>query len=106
MRPPGPSAAPPGRGGGRRGGRGGPPRGWAPGRRAGGPRRRKETIEREGLVTHASIPLVARDQVVGVLNVAADVPREFPEGELQLLSSIGRPIGVAVDNSRPWDQVQ
>ena len=66
----------------------------------------EETRGCEGLVSHASIPLVARDQVVGVLNVAADEPREFPAAELHLLSSIGRQIGVAVDNSRLWDQVQ
>ncbi len=66
----------------------------------------RETMEREGLVAHASVPLVARDQVVGVLNVAADMPRAFPAAELQLLCSIGRQIGVAVDNSRLWDQVQ
>ena len=74
--------------------------------KAGCPRLSEETIDREGLVAHASIPLVARDQVVGVLNVAADVPRAFSEAELQLLCSIGRQIGVAVDNSRLWDQVQ
>jgi signal transduction histidine kinase len=74
--------------------------------RAGCPRLSEETIELEGLVAHASIPLVARDQVVGVLNLAADVPRVFPEAELQLLRSIGRQIGVAVDNSRLWEQVQ
>ncbi|HSB88989.1 MAG TPA: GAF domain-containing protein [Anaerolineales bacterium] len=74
--------------------------------RAGCLRLSEEARQREGLVSHASIPLVARDQVVGVLNVAADAPREFPAAELHLLSSIGRQIGVAVDNSRLWDQVQ
>lgn len=74
--------------------------------KSGCPRLSEETIQQEGLVTHASIPLVARDQVVGVLNVAADLPRGFPEPELQLLCSIGRQIGVAIDNSRLWDQVQ
>lgn len=74
--------------------------------KAGCSRLSEETIEREGLVAHASIPLVARDQVVGMLNVAADAPRAFPEAELQLLCSIGRQIGVAVENSRLWDQVQ
>lgn len=70
------------------------------------PRLTRETILEEGLVTHASVPLVARDRVVGVLNIACDSVRIFPLQELRLLTLIGRQIGVAIDNSRLWDQVQ
>lgn len=70
------------------------------------PRLSRQTILEEGLITHASVPLVARDRVVGVLNVACSSARTFQAHELRLLTLIGRQIGVAVDNSRLWDQVQ
>ncbi len=70
------------------------------------PRLSREVIRAEGLVTHVSIPLVARDHVVGVLNVAANTPRDFRDEEARLLCSLGRQVGVAVDNARLWDQVR
>lgn len=70
------------------------------------PRLRPETIRAEGLVSHVMIPLVARDRVVGVLNVAADSDRTFSADEMRLLCSIGRQVGVAVENARLWDQVR
>jgi signal transduction histidine kinase len=58
------------------------------------------------LVTHISVPLVARDHVVGVLSAAAATAREFRPEERQLLEAVGRQLGVAVDNARLWDQVR
>lgn len=62
-------------------------------------------IEAEGLVCHASVPLVARDRVIGVMNVASSNSREFSPEELALLDSVGRQICVAVENARLWEEV-
>lgn len=63
-------------------------------------------VAAEGLVTHLSVPLVARDHVVGVLNVAASSARAFRDEERQLLGAVGRQLGVAVDNARLWDEIR
>jgi signal transduction histidine kinase len=70
------------------------------------PRLSPAVIAAEGLVCHASIPLIARERVVGVLNVASAQAREFTAEELALLDSVGRQIGVAVENARLWEEVK
>ncbi len=70
------------------------------------PRLSPEVIAAEGLVCHASVPLVARDQAVGVINVASAQAREFTPEEMALLDSIGRQLGVAVENARLWEEVK
>jgi signal transduction histidine kinase len=52
------------------------------------------------------VPLVARDRVVGVMNVASADAREFTPEEIALLDSVGRQIGVAVENARLWEEVK
>ncbi len=70
------------------------------------PRLSPAVIEAEGLACHASVPLVARDRVVGVMNVASSNAREFTPEEIGLLASVGRQIGVAVENARLWDEAK
>lgn len=65
-----------------------------------------EVVLAEGLVCHASVPLIAHDRVVGVLNVASAQAREFTPEEMTLLDSVGRQVGVAVENARLWEEVK
>jgi two-component system sensor histidine kinase DevS len=50
--------------------------------------------------TVACIPLTAKGEVVGVLNLAYLGEREFTESELGLLEAVGAGIGIAVENAR------
>jgi nitrate/nitrite-specific signal transduction histidine kinase len=54
----------------------------------------------------ASIPLVAKGQVEGVLTLASLQPSRFGQGDIDLLLSIGGQIGVAVENGRLYRQAQ
>ncbi len=66
-------------------------------------------IEREGLVCHASVPLQARDRVLGIMNLAsheADGARCFTDDELRLLTAIGHQIGIAIENARLYEELQ
>jgi nitrate/nitrite-specific signal transduction histidine kinase len=54
----------------------------------------------------ASIPLVAKGQVEGVLTLASLQPDRFGQGDIDLLRSIGGQIGVAVENARLYRQAQ
>jgi len=55
---------------------------------------------------HATVPLLTRSRVVGVLNLAGDDPVEFDEEELTLLGAIGRQLGMAIENARLWDELK
>ena len=59
-----------------------------------------------GLACHVCVPLIAGERVVGLLNLAGDEGRVFTSEELRLLGSIGRQVGVAVENARLWDEVK
>lgn len=70
------------------------------------PRLSQATLLREGLRAHASVPLKAKDKVLGIMNVAWDDDRRFPDEELNLLQSIGHQVGIAIENARLYAEVQ
>jgi signal transduction histidine kinase len=55
---------------------------------------------------HATVPLLARSKVLGVLNLASDDPVSLDEQELTLLGTIGRQLGVAIENARLWEELK
>ncbi len=57
-------------------------------------------------VCHATVPLLTRSRVLGVLNLAGDDPALFDEQELTLLDAIGRQLGVAIENARLWEELK
>jgi PAS domain S-box-containing protein len=57
-------------------------------------------VLREGLQTMASAPLIHKGQSLGALTVGTRRTRAFPPQELDLLTAIGRQIGVAIENAR------
>ncbi len=69
-------------------------------------RLRPETLLAENLTCHASVPLISRDHAIGVINLASQQNRQFTPQDLALLDSIGRQIGVAVENARLWEEVK
>jgi len=65
----------------------------------------KDLISTEGLKGFASIPLKARDKVVGVINMASHMPGRFREDDLYLLNSMGCQIGTAIEQARLYDRL-
>ncbi len=68
-----------------------------------------EAARAEGLQCHACIPLVAKGQVLGVLNVASPEASSaacFTEDRLHLLTAIGQQVGVAIENARLYEELQ
>ena len=51
-----------------------------------------------------TVPLVARNQVIGVLQLGSEQPHEFEQVEVAMLSSVARQIAVAIDNARLHSQ--
>lgn len=65
----------------------------------------RQSVVDIGFQAMASVPLRAKDQVVGVINVA-DRNKIFTSEDLNLLTAIGNQIGLAVENARLYSQVE
>jgi len=70
------------------------------------PRLSRSVAEEEALSCHASVPLVSKDEVVGVMNVASEGFRPFSSEDLDLLTLIGHQIGVAIENARLFEDTR
>ncbi|MFQ5857709.1 MAG: GAF domain-containing protein [Anaerolineae bacterium] len=63
-------------------------------------------LRQAGFQSLASVPLVAKDRVLGALNLASRRPRVFPEAEIDFLTSIGYQLGGAVENARLFEETR
>ncbi len=66
----------------------------------------RQIVRESGLHSFASIPLKAKEEIVGVMNVARRDFRPFDERDVQLLLAIGHQVGVAVENARLWEELK
>jgi signal transduction histidine kinase len=60
---------------------------------------RLDLISLEGLKAFISVPLRAKDNVLGVMNVASHVPHRFTKEDVHLLHSIGDQLGIAIEQA-------
>jgi PAS domain S-box-containing protein len=61
-----------------------------------------ELIGRTDLKSLAAIPLRSKGQVLGTMEVVSLHPRQFTSEEMELLTSIGNQIVVAIQNAQLW----
>jgi signal transduction histidine kinase len=59
----------------------------------------------EGFRSAVSVPIQAGERVIGVLHVASRAPNAFRVQEIQLLSTVGYLIGLAIERMRLYTQV-
>ena len=59
----------------------------------------KKLAKKEGLISMASIPMMVKDKVIGVLNVYTNKPYEFTKAEITLLSTIANQAAVAIEKT-------
>ena len=69
----------------------------------------RQAVEAEGLKLVVSIPLVAKGQLLGVMNLCTHQERTLAERtlareELDMLASIGNQVGVAIENARLYER--
>jgi PAS domain S-box-containing protein len=60
----------------------------------------------EGLRSYVSVPLQSKDEVLGVMDVITRRPRRFAPRDVELLTSVGNQIGVAIENARLYEVAQ
>ena len=53
-----------------------------------------------------SVPIMAKKEVVGVINVQHKRPKRYQPDEIMLLSTIANQVGGAIENARLYDQMQ
>ncbi|MBI4284929.1 MAG: GAF domain-containing sensor histidine kinase [Chloroflexi bacterium] len=66
----------------------------------------RDLLTTEGLKAFISVPLRAKDRVLGVINVASRTPRHFHISDLHLLHSIGDQLGVAIEQARLYERLR
>ncbi len=64
-----------------------------------------DIINIEGLRAFVSVPLRAKDVVLGVLNVASRKPRDFTAEDMQLVHAIADQLGVAIEQAELYDRL-
>jgi two-component system, NtrC family, sensor histidine kinase KinB len=69
-------------------------------------RRPDDQADRSGAKSAVCIPLLSRDQLVGVLTLVHRVPDFFKPAHLELLQAIGDQAGTAINNARLYDSLQ
>jgi len=65
-----------------------------------------DLVSDEGLKAFISVPLRAKDKVLGVINVASRMPHHFSKNDMYLLHSIGDQLGVAIEQSRLYERLR
>ena len=67
---------------------------------------RLDLISTEGLRAFISVPLRAKEQVLGVMNVASQMPRRFTKEDLHFLGSVGDQLGIAIEQARLYERLR
>ena len=67
---------------------------------------RLDLISLEGLRAFVSVPLRAKDNVLGVMNVTSYVPHRFTKEDVHLLHSIGDQLGIAIEQAGLYEKLR
>ena len=65
-----------------------------------------DLVNTEGLGGFISVPLKAKDRVLGVMNIASHVPGKFSADDMFLLNSIGYQLGTAIEQARLYQRLE
>lgn len=63
-------------------------------------------VSTEGIKAFVSVPLRAKDTVLGVLNVASRLPHGFTRDDMHLLHAIGDQVGVAIEQAELYERLR
>ncbi len=70
------------------------------------PARSREACLREGFQSCIRLPLLARGEVLGLLNIQSRAARHFTADDMELLTAIGNQIGIAIANAQLIDDAE
>lgn len=61
-------------------------------------------IKNEGIKSFAAIPIISKEQVLGLMAVSSYSAQQFPQSAIRLLTTIANQIGMAIDNARLYER--
>ncbi len=67
---------------------------------------RPDLVMLEGLKAFISVPLKAREKVLGVMNIASQKPRSFTKRDIYMCKSIGDQLGTAIEQAKLYKRLQ
>ena len=71
------------------------------------PRTNKDLVELLGIDSFASVPIFAKDKVIGVISVDNYLDRHpINEEDIQILSMLARQAGLAIENARLYEYIE
>lgn len=65
-----------------------------------------DLVSTEGLKGFVSVPLKAKDRVLGVMNIASHMPGQFSTEDMYLLNSIGCQLGTAIEQAKLYQRLE
>lgn len=65
-----------------------------------------ELVRAEGLKAFVCVPLRAKEKVLGVLNVASRIQRDYTSNDMHLLYAIGDQLGIAIEQARLYERLR
>jgi DNA-binding CsgD family transcriptional regulator len=68
--------------------------------------RRRTLFTREGFKTYGAVPLIARDKLLGLLEIFHRAPLSPDEEWLSFLDALGSEAAIAIDNAASHDELQ
>ncbi len=60
----------------------------------------------ETICCHATVPLISKSHVLGLLHIAGSEPSRLTPENIQLLGAIGYQMGVAIENANLWEELK
>ena len=64
-----------------------------------------EALKREGIKSILSVPIVFKENVIGMLRLYGSRPREFTRRELKFMTALAEQGGIAIQNARHMERV-
>lgn len=64
------------------------------------------TMKREGVHSAIVVPVRAREDVLGVVQLGSRTPRKFSRSEVDLLEAMGRELGIGVQKARLYEEAR
>ncbi len=65
-----------------------------------------ELISKEGLKAFVSVPLMSRNKVLGVMNIASHLPHQFTDRDTHLLYATGDLLGLAIEQATLYAELR
>jgi signal transduction histidine kinase len=65
-----------------------------------------DLISKEGLKAFVSVPLMSKEKVLGVMNVASRLAKQFTEKDIHLLHATGDLLGLAIEQAKLYEELR